>query len=206
MRKHGGPIRMCPTFADGLMRHRILTVFVGGARWLMPSDSLRSSPGRGRNRRPCRVVVATAEFGRHHDPEEALIEADLSYMTIVRRLVTAGSQGIRTTTGHLCMRRMRRKTGMTDDIRDKVADAIFEQLDIQFDVMPPVINTAIIADAAIAAYHQARRIETVEQLDALSNSRSYWETRPTAYQLDGDTTSGLYGPWMPTGAGACLVR
>ena len=89
---------------------------------------------------------------------------------------------------------------MTDDIRDKVADAIFEQLDIQFDVMPSVINTAIIADAAIAAYHQARRIETVEQLDALSNY-SVVLGHTTAYQLDGDNNlSGLYGPWMPTGS------
>lgn len=56
------------------------------------------------------------------------------------------------------------------------------------------------AREALSAYHQARRIETVEQLDALSNY-SVVLGHTTAYQLDGDNNlSGLYGPWMPTGS------
>lgn len=53
---------------------------------------------------------------------------------------------------------------MTDDIRSKVADAIESAI---HDALHPFTPYSTVADAAIAAYQQARRIETVAQLDAL---------------------------------------
>jgi len=86
---------------------------------------------------------------------------------------------------------------MTDDIRSKVADAIESAI---HDALHPFTPYSTVADAAIAAYQQARRIEAVEQLDALPDRTVVRSREGVIYQRFRDNNlSGLYGEWSTVG-------